>query len=63
MKNKQVTKEQFVALLKGAGVSEQQMQTLHRLFEKNHPEEHQAFLECLGIPEEKVREIRRQSAQ
>lgn len=59
---KHVTKEQFVALLREAGVTEAQMQSLHRLFETRHPEQHQAFLEHLGLPAEKVREIRTRSA-
>lgn len=59
---KNVTKEQFVAVLRDAGITEAQMQSLHRLFETRHPDQHQAFLEHLGIDAEKIRKIRARSA-
>lgn len=56
-----ITKDQFVALLRECGVSETQMSTLHRLFEKRHPEAHEAFLRHLQIDEAQVKEIRLRS--
>ncbi|PTX98912.1 hypothetical protein [Opitutus sp. ER46] len=53
-----VTKDQFVALLRDSGVSEAQMDKLHRLFEQRHPEAHQAFLEALQIDAETAAKIR-----
>lgn len=60
---KNVTKNQFVALLEDAGVSAAQRQKLHALFERRHPEAHQGFLEFLGVPAAEVLAIRERSRQ
>lgn len=56
-----VTKDQFVALLRDSGVTDTQMNALHRLFEQRHPSEHEAFLRALQIEDATVREIRQRS--
>lgn len=56
-----VTKDQFVALLRESGVTDGQMQTWHRLFERRHPEEHGAFLRALQIDETGIDKIRQAS--
>lgn len=53
-----VTKDQFVAILRDSGITEAQMRTLHQLFEKRHPAEHEAFLRALGAKEAEVAAIR-----
>ncbi|MFT3831152.1 MAG: hypothetical protein QM691_15750 [Opitutaceae bacterium] len=58
---KNVTRDQFLAVLDEVGVSETQKQRLHAAFEKRYPEAHQAFLEYLGLPADAVREIRARS--
>jgi len=58
---KTITKDQFVAVLNEAGVTEEQKARLHAAFEKRHPEAHQSFLEYLGIPTDSVRTIRTRS--
>ena len=58
---KTITKDQFVAVLDGAGITNEQKHRLHALFEQRHPEEHQSFLEYLGLPATAVREIRERS--
>jgi len=55
---KNITKDQFVALLNEIGVSDSQKQRLHALFEQRHPDAHQSFLEFLGLPSSAIREIR-----
>jgi len=55
---KNITKDQFVGLLKDAGITEAQMAAMHQLFEKRHPAQHQSFLEYLGISASEVAEIR-----
>jgi hypothetical protein len=60
---KKVTKDQFVALLDGAGVTQEQKHRLHALFEQRHPDAHQGFLEYLGLPSEQIRSIRDASRQ
>jgi len=56
-----ITKDQFVALLNEAGVSDTQKQRLHALFEERHPDAHQDFLEFLGLPAQAIQGIRAQS--
>jgi len=58
---KKITKDQFVALLNEAGVSDSQKQRLHALFEQRHPDAHQSFLEFLGLTGEAIQEIRTHS--
>lgn len=53
--------EQWVALLSEAGVDEQGQWRWHAAFERNHPQDHQAFLESLGLQAEEIAEIRRRS--
>lgn len=58
---KHVTKDQFLAVLDDAGVTPEQRKKLHASFERRFPEAHQAFLEFLGFPPEKVKAIRDES--
>jgi hypothetical protein len=60
---KKITKDQFVALLTDAGVSDSQKQRLHALFEQRHPDAHQSFLEFLGLPANAIKEIRDRSSK
>lgn len=58
MKHK-VTVEEWVARFRAIGLDDAAMRKWHGLFEKENPEGHQSFLEWLGLPEEKIKEIRR----
>ena len=58
---KNVTKDQFVALLNEAGITDSQKAQLHAALEKRYPEAHQSFLEWLGLPADAVRDIRSRS--
>ncbi|MBI4890409.1 MAG: MerR family transcriptional regulator, partial [Acidobacteria bacterium] len=49
-----VSKEKFVAVMKAAGFTEEDMQRWHTEFEKLSPVEHQEFLEFLHIPAEEI---------
>jgi len=53
-----VTKEKWVAIMKAAGFSEDDMRRWHAEFEKGAPDEHQEFLEFLHIPPEELGRIR-----
>ena len=53
-----VTKERWVEIMKAAGFDEASMVTWHRKFEEMEPEEHQLFLESLGINAEEIKQIR-----
>jgi DNA-binding transcriptional MerR regulator len=53
-----VTKEKWVAIMKAAGFSEDDMRRWHAEFEKGAPDEHREFLEFLHIPPEELSRIR-----
>ncbi len=53
-----VTKDNFTAILRASGFTDEDMRRLHTGFENSAPNEHQEFLEFLHIPEEEIRAIR-----
>lgn len=53
-----VTKERWVNIMKASGFSEKDMITWHQNFEKMEPNEHQKFLESLGIDANEIQQIR-----
>ncbi|WP_406662966.1 MerR family transcriptional regulator [Gallaecimonas sp. GXIMD1310] len=53
-----VTKERWVEIMKAAGFDESAMAAWHKKFEEMEPEEHQRFLETLGIDADEIRKIR-----
>lgn len=53
-----VTKEKWVAIMKGAGFTKEDMERWHSEFERSAPEEHQEFLEFLHIPPLEIAQIR-----
>lgn len=53
-----VTKERWVAIMSAAGFDEAAMRTWHQKFEQMEPDEHQKFLESLGIHAEEIARIR-----
>lgn len=54
----QVTVEEWVARFRAIGLDDAAMQQWHRLFEQDNPAGHQNFLEWLGLPPERVAEVR-----
>jgi hypothetical protein len=57
-----VTVDQWVDMFRAIGLDDEAMRRWHVEFESRHPEGHRSFLEWLGLPEEKVDEIRRRHA-
>ena len=55
---KTITKDQFVAVLNDAGITDEQKHRLHAVFEARHPEAHESFLQWLALPADEVRSIR-----
>lgn len=51
-------KKTFVSILKSSGVKEETLNNLHVDLERKAPEEHQIFLEFLGIHEDEIKLIR-----
>lgn len=57
MKHK-VTVEEWVGRFRAIGLDDAAMHAWHRLFERENPEGHQSFLEWLGLPPDRIAEIR-----
>jgi len=53
-----MTKEKWVAIMRGSGFTDDDMDRWHAEFEKSAPEEHQQFLKYLQIPQAEIRLIR-----
>ena len=53
-----MTKDKWVAIMKAAGFSEDDMRRWHREFERAAPDDHQEFLNYLHISPEEIRSIR-----
>ena len=57
----QVTVKEWVSMFEEIGLDEATMMQWHRVFETRHPQAHQGFLEWLGLPAERIEEIRAKS--
>jgi DNA-binding transcriptional MerR regulator len=57
-----IDKEEWVEMLRAAGMDQAAMERWHREFEKRAPQAHHQFLLSLGIPEDEALFIRKQSA-
>lgn len=57
-RNKNMTKDKWVSIMKAAGFSEDDMRRWHREFEKAAPEDHNEFLAYLHIPATEITSIR-----
>ncbi len=60
--SKMISKNEWIALFQEVGLSEDQMQQWHTLFEQRHPNGHQVFLEGLGISPTEIKEMRQRFA-
>ena len=56
--NGTVTVEEWVARFRAIGLDDGAMTEWHRLFELENPAGHQSFLEWLGLPADRIAEIR-----
>jgi DNA-binding transcriptional MerR regulator len=57
-RNQMITKDKWVAVMRAAGFTEDDMHRWHKEFEKAAPAEHQEFLEFLHVPADEVARIR-----
>jgi hypothetical protein len=55
---RKMNKEDWVAMFREVGMSDDAMMKWHRLFEKRHPEGHEDFLVWLGISSDEIAGIR-----
>ena len=58
---KNLSRKQWVALLRASGFGDADLRRWHQDFERTDPEYHQRFLEFLGIPPDEIRAIREHS--
>ena len=58
LEEKMVTKNRWVEIMKAAGFDEASMRSWHQKFEEMEPNEHQKFLESLGIGAGEIEKIR-----
>ena len=58
-----MSKDKWVAIMRKAGLTEEQMHRWHAEFEKDAPDDHQAFLEYLRIEPAEISRIRQASAR
>lgn len=58
MENTNLTKDQWVSMFREIGLDDAAMRQWHQVFERQHPNEHQQFLEWLKIPTDEITQIR-----
>ena len=56
---KNVTVDQWKEIFWEMGMSDEDMNKWHRIFENKYPDGHQSFLEWLGIEKSQIEEIRK----
>lgn len=56
--DKKVTVEEWVQRFRAVGLDDAAMQRWHELFEAENPQGHQSFLEWLGLPPERIAQVR-----
>jgi hypothetical protein len=57
-----ITVEEWTQRFRAIGLDDATMEQWHRLFERENPTGHQSFLEWLGLPPERIAEIRAKHA-
>ncbi len=58
LENTMVTKERWVEIMRASGLDDEAMIKWHQKFEEMEPDEHQTFLESLGIGDAEIKRIR-----
>ncbi len=53
-----VSREDWVAMFREIGLDDAAMKNWHLLFERRHPQGHEAFLGWLGIPADEISRLR-----
>jgi len=62
-KEGKVTVEEWSSRFRALGLDDEMMGHWHTLFERENPTGHQSFLEWLGLPEERIAQVRAKSAE
>ena len=53
-----VSKDEWVAMFRRIGLTDDDMDRWHREFEKRHPDGHEGFLAWLGLSSDEIADIR-----
>lgn len=53
-----VSKEEWVAMFRRIGLTDDDMDKWHREFEQRHPDGHEGFLAWLGLSSDEIADIR-----
>ncbi len=56
-----LTKDTWISFLKSSGFTDEDLGRWHAQFESHSPDNHQQFLQFLGIPEEEIEVLRREA--
>lgn len=56
-----ITKKEWISLFREIGLDDAAMSRWHQLFEKRHPQSHEAFLRWLGLSDGEVQDVRQNS--
>ncbi len=62
-KERKVTVEEWNTRFRALGLDDETMGHWHTLFERENPSGHQSFLEWLGLPEERIAQVRAKSTE
>jgi DNA-binding transcriptional MerR regulator len=62
-RDEMITKDKWVAIMRAAGLSEDDMRRWHAEFERAAPAEHEEFLRFLHVPDAEARQIREWSRE
>ncbi|HJV36816.1 hypothetical protein [Geomonas sp.] len=62
-KERKVTVEEWTSRFRALGLDDEMMGHWHTLFERENPSGHQSFLEWLGLPEERIAQVRAKSTE
>lgn len=60
-KERKLTVEELSSRFRALGVDDNLMGHWHTLFERENPSGHESFLEWLGLPEERIAQVRAKS--
>ncbi|MBW3698244.1 MerR family transcriptional regulator [Vibrio sp. T187] len=58
LKDKSMTKDRWVEIMKASGLDDNDMKNWHKQFEQKEPQGHQEFLESLNIEPDEIAQIR-----
>ena len=62
MNEASVTVDEWVDMFRAIGLDEETMSLWHMEFEHRHPQAHEHFLRWLGLPAERINDIRTRAA-